>query len=198
MDNQPPEQQLRLAFNVPNTLTAIRIVLAGIVPWLLFRGEFLPAGILLLIAASTDGLDGLLARKLGQSSLGGAIFDMVADQILLMPSLVLAIAAGLFSKADSLMPFNPYPYAVLALAGGVAVLVGVGIYFWLHRSRTFEFPTPTLVSKTNYWFCLAPLVVAILGIGPGWLLAALMYCAVISTLLSFYSYLRKGISVLPD
>jgi len=54
------------------------------------------------------------------------------------------------------------------------------------------------VSKANYWFCLAPLVVAVLDIGPDWLLAVLMYCAVISTLLSFYSYLKKGISVLPD
>jgi len=188
---------LRLAPNVPNTVTAVRVVLAGIVPWFLCQGELLVAGILLIIAASTDGLDGLLARRLRQSSLGGAIFDLVADQILLMPSLVLAITAGLFSRTDSLMPFSPYPYAVLTLVGGAAVLGGVGAYFWLRRSRTFEFPTPTLVSKANYWFCLAPLVVAILGIGPDWLLAVLMYCAVISTLLSFYSYLKKGISVLP-
>ena len=53
------------------------------------------------------------------------------------------------------MPLDPYPYAVLTFAGGVAVLVGVGAYFWLRRSRTFEFPTPTLVSKANYWFRLA-------------------------------------------
>jgi len=197
MDYQPSAKQFRLALNAPNSVTAVRVLLAGIIPWLLSQGEFLAAGILLLIAASTDGLDGLLARRLGQSSLGGAIFDLVADQILLMPSLVLAIVVGLFSRTNNLMPFNPYPYAVLALVGGVAVLAGVGAYFWLLRSRTFEFPTPTLMSKANYWFCLAPLVVAVLGVGPDWLLAVLMYCAVISTLLSFYSYLKKGISVLP-
>jgi phosphatidylglycerophosphate synthase len=197
LDNHLAEQQLRLAPNIPNTVTAVRVVLAGIIPWFLCQEEFLIAGILLIIAASTDGLDGLLARKLRQSSLGGAIFDLLADQILLMTSLVLAITARRFSRTDSLMPFSPYPYAVLTLAGGAAVLVGVSAYFWLRRSRTFEFPTPTLVSKVNYWFCLAPLVVAILGIGPDWLLVALMYCAVISTVLSFYSYLKKGISILP-
>ena len=206
MDKQPPEQESRLALNIPNAVTAVRVVLAGIVPWLLCGGEFLLAGILLVIAASTDGLDGLLARRLGQSSLGGALFDLLADQILLMPSLVLAIAAGLFSRTDGLMPFNPYPYAVLVLAGGVAVLGGVGAYFWLRRTRTFEFPTPTLASKANYWFCLAPLVLAIfygaLDVGPdsatglNILLAVLMYCAIMSTLLSFYSYLKKGVSVL--
>lgn len=192
------EQELTLVLNVPNIVTAMRVVLAGIIAWLLCQGEFLVAGILILVAASTDGLDGLLARRLGQSSLGGSLFDLVADEILFMPSLILAIAAGLFSRTDSLMPFNPYPYAVLALAGGVAVLAGVGTYLWKRRSRSFEFPTPTGVAKINFWFWLAPLVVAVFGVGPDWLLAVLMYCAIISTLLTFYSYLKKGSYVFTD
>ena len=192
------EQELTLVLNVPNIVTAMRVVLAGIIAWLLCQGEFLVAGILILVAASTDGLDGLLARRLGQSSLGGSLFDLVADEILFMPSLILAIAAGLFSRTDSLMPFNPYPYAVLALAGGIAVLAGVGTYLWKRRSRSFEFPTPTGVAKINFWFWLAPLVVAVFGVGPDWLLAVLMYCAIISTLLTFYSYLKKGSYVFTD
>jgi cardiolipin synthase len=198
MDNQAPVEELRLTLNVPNIITALRVVMAGIIAWLLWQGEFLAAGILILIAASTDGLDGLLARRLGQSSLGGSLFDLVADEMLFMPSLILAIAAGLFSRADNLMPFNPYPYAVLALAGGVAVLAGVGTYLWKRRSRTLEFPTPTGVAKVNFWFWLAPLVVAVFGIGPDWVLAALMYLAIISTLLTFYSYLKKGSYVFTD
>ncbi len=192
MDNQAPKDELRLAFNIPNTVTAVRVALAGIIAWLLWQGEYLPAGILILIAGSTDGLDGLLARRFGQSSLGGALSDLVADEILFMPNLILAIAAGLFSRVDSLMPVNPYLYAVPALTGGVAVLAGVGTYLWKRRSRTFEFPTPTGVAKVNFWFWLAPLVVAVLGIGPDWVLAALMYLAIISTVLTFYSYLKKG------
>lgn len=198
MDNQAPKEELRLAFNIPNTVTAVRVVLAGIIAWLLWQGEYLAAGILLLIAAGTDGLDGFLARRLGQSSLAGSLFDLVADEILFMPSLILAISAGLFSRSDSLMPFNPYPYAVPALAGGVAVLVGVGTYLWKRRSRTLEFPTPTGVAKVNFWFWLAPLLVAVFGIGPDWVLAALMYLAIISTVLTFYSYLKKGSYVFTD
>ena len=198
MDNQAAEKELRLSLNVPNIITAVRVVLAGIIAWLLWQGEFLAAGILILIAAATDGLDGLLARRLGQSSLGGSIFDLVADEILFMPSLILAIIVGLFSRADNLMPFNPYPYAVLALAGGVAVLAGVGTYLWKRRSRTLEFPTPTGVAKVNFWFWLAPLVVAVFGIGPDWVLAVLMYLAIISTILTFYSYLKKGSYVFTD
>jgi cardiolipin synthase len=197
-DKQASENELRLSLNVPNIITAVRVVLAGIIAWLLWQGEFFAAGVLIVIAAATDGLDGLLARRLGQSSLGGSIFDLVADQLLFMPSLILAAAAGLFSKADGLMPFNPYPYVVLALAGGVAVLAGVGTFLWKRRTRALEFPTPTGVAKVNFWFWLAPLVVAVFGIGPGWVLAVLMYLAIISTVLTFYSYLKKGSYVFTD
>jgi cardiolipin synthase len=197
-DIKAPKEELRLALNVPNVITTVRVVMAGIICWLLFRGEFLAAGILIVIAAATDGLDGLMARRLGQSSLGGSIFDMVADELLFMPSLILAIIAGLFSRTDGMMPLNPYPYAVLALAGGVAVFAGIGSYLWKRRSRAMEFPTPTGIAKVNFWFWLAPLVVAVFGIGPDWLLAVLMYLAIVSTILTFYSYLKKGSYVFTD
>jgi phosphatidylglycerophosphate synthase len=195
---QASENELRLSLNVPNILTAVRVVMAGVIAWLLWQGEFFAAGTLIVIAAATDGLDGLLARRLGQSSLGGSLFDLVADQLLFMPSLILATAVGLFSKADGLLPFNPYPYVVFALAGGVTVLAGVGTFIWKRRTRALEFPSPTGIAKLNFWFWLAPLVIAVFGIGPGWLLAVLMYLAIISTALSFYSYLKKGSYVFTD
>jgi len=196
--NQTLNPELTFDINVPNIITTIRVVMAGFVAWLLFQGDFLAAGILIVIAACTDGLDGLFARRLKQSSLGGSIFDMVADQLLFMPSLILAIIAGLFSRADGMMPLNPYPYAVLALAGGVAVFAGIGSYLWKRRSRAMEFPTPTGIAKINFWFWLAPLVIAVFGIGPDWLLAVLMYLAIVSTILTFYSYLKKGGYVFTD
>jgi phosphatidylglycerophosphate synthase len=196
--SQPLNPELTFDINVPNIITAIRVVMAGFVAWLLLQGDFLAAGILIVIAACTDGLDGLFARRLKQSSLGGSIFDMVADQLLFMPSLILAIIAGLFARADSMMPLNPYPYAVLALAGGVAVFAGIGSYLWKRRTRAMEFPTPTGIAKINFWFWLAPLVIAVFGIGPDWLLAVLMYLAIVSTILTFYSYLKKGSYVFTD
>ena len=197
----PSAQDLKFSLNVPNALTSVRVFLAIPIALLLNQGSensILLAGILLVIAAITDWLDGFLARRLGQSSLAGSIFDIVADQILFMPSLILAIAAGVFSRTDALMPFNPYPYAIPALAGGVTVLAGIGIYLWKRRSRAFEFPTPTGVAKVNFWFWLAPLIVAIFKVGPDMLLAVLMYLAIISTVLTFYSYLKKGGYVFTD
>jgi phosphatidylglycerophosphate synthase len=196
--NQPLNPELTFEVNVPNIITTIRVVMAGFAAWLLFQHEFLAAGIIIVIAACTDGLDGLSARRLKQSSLVGSIFDMVADQLLFMPCLILAIIAGVFSRADGMMPFNPYPYAIPALAGGVAVFAGIGSYLWKRRKQAMEFPTPTGIAKINFWFWLAPLVIAVFGIGPGWLLAALMYVAIVSTILTFYSYLKKGGYVFTD
>jgi hypothetical protein len=96
------------------------------------------------------------------------------------------------------MPLNPYLYAGPALLGGVFVLTGIGMYLWKRRTRRIEFPTPTKVAKYNFLFWLAPLMVAILGVGPGWLLAVLMYISIITTAATFYSYLKKGSYVFTD
>ena len=142
-------------------------------------------------------LDG--AREIGFTVISLS-FSLIAVFILLlfMPGLILAIRAGLFARTDGLMPLNPYLYAVPALAGGVAVLAGVAIYLWKRRTRVFDFPSPPPVAKANYWFWLSPLVIAVLGIGPDMLLAVLMYLALISTILTFYSYLKKGSYVFTD
>ena len=189
------------SYNVPNTLTLLRIALAGVIAWLLFRhtaNGTIAAGVILIIASLTDMLDGLAARRLGQSTLFGSMFDMTADQIMFMPSLLLAVRAGLFEKAASFMPLNPYLYAGPALLGGVFVLSGIGTYLWKRRTRSFDFPTPTKVAKYNFLFWLSPLIIAILGIGPGWFLATLMYFSIISTIATFYSYLKKGSYVFTD
>jgi len=100
------EQVLSLSFNVPNTISAVRIVLAAVIAWLLIQGEaagIMTAGILLIVAWATDGLDGFLARRLGQATLAGALFDLVADRLLMTPILILSIAEGLWWRTSSLV-----------------------------------------------------------------------------------------------
>ena len=173
----------------------MRVGIAVLVIWLLSGGgaaEIILAGVLLVIGWFTDGLDGFLARRLGQSSLAGALFDLIADRILLTPALILSIAKGLWDRTAGLMLFNPYPYAVIVIAGDLTVLAGVFIFIWKCRNRTMEFPAPTQIAKITYSVQMLTLVVGILGIGPDMLLAVLMYLSIIFTLLSFYSYLGKG------
>jgi len=193
--SNPTGQALSLRFNATNVVTTTRIVLAIPIAWLLRQGgtvEILWAGILLIIAWGTDGLDGFLARRLRQSSVAGALFDLIADRILIVPALILSIAVGLWSPAAILMPFNPYPYVVIVIAGDLTILAGIFAFIWKQRTRAIEFPAPTQIAKITYSLQMLTVVVSVLGIGSGILLAALMYLAIIFTLLSFYSYLRKG------
>jgi phosphatidylglycerophosphate synthase len=194
-------QRLAVSVNVPNALTLTRLVLSGVICYLLAAGGhngYLAAGILLVVASLTDTLDGQMARRLGQSTLFGSLFDMIADQLLFMPAVILAVWDGLFDKTGSYMPLNPYLYAGSALLGGVFVLVGIAMFLWKRRTRAIEFPTPTKVAKYNFLWWLLPLILAILDVGPGWLLAGLMYISIISTVATFYSYLKKGGYVFTD
>jgi phosphatidylglycerophosphate synthase len=195
------EPQIKIKLNVPNIITTSRIIMTGIIVALLALGsetQILAAGIILIIAALTDFLDGNLARRMKQESRFGSLYDMIADQILFMPTLVLAIIAGCFARTDGLVFWNPYLYAVPALLGGVVAMTGIVVYLIKRRKKDFEFPTPTKIAKLNYWFWLVPLILAILNIGPDILLAILMYMALVSTILTFYSYLKKGSYVFTD
>lgn len=190
-----------LVWNVPNTITGIRVLLAAGIAYLLYQGHpggIITAGMLLLVAASTDALDGFLSRRLKQTTAGGALFDLVADELLFMPALILAVRAGLFARVDGLVVLNPYLYVLRAFAGGASVLAGVAFFPWKRRRRVIDFPSPPVIAKLNYWFWLAPLLVAVMNIGPDILLAVLMYMAFVSTMLTFYAYLKKGGYVFTD
>ena len=188
-------QTLVWRFNVPNAVTMVRVALAVVIAWLLIQGGaegVILVGILLVVAWATDALDGFLARRLGQSTLAGALFDMVADRLLMTPVLLLSVASGLWSRTAALMPFNPYPYVVLVVAADLTLLAGIFTFMWKRRSRAIEFPVPTQITRITYSIQMPTLLVGVLGIGPDVFLAALMYLTIIFTLLASYSYLKKG------
>jgi len=73
-------------WNVPNTLTVVRIFLAPVLVVVLlteFPGkEFWGLGIFLL-AAATDILDGIIARRTNRITVTGAMLDPIADKLLM-------------------------------------------------------------------------------------------------------------------
>lgn len=193
--NNSTEQSLSWSFNAPNAVTIARIALTIVIAWLLLQGgttEILLAGIFLIAGWISDGLDGFLARRMGQSTLAGALFDLIADRVLMTPILILAITGGLWLRTDGLMPFNPYPYAITVVAADLTVVAGVFTYIWKRRRRAILFPAPTLIARITYSIQMSTLVIGVLGIGPDVLLAIFMYLAIIFTLVASYSYLKKG------
>lgn len=68
---------------LPNALTGLRLVLAPLLPVLLWWGHFEAALWLALAAGLSDALDGLLAKRFGWQSRLGSLLDPVADKLML-------------------------------------------------------------------------------------------------------------------
>ena len=81
-------------YNVPNTLTAIRFVMAIAVMVLIPLGEYLVANVVFLIAASTDWMDGYWARKYNQVTKFGRIFDPFVDKIIVCGSFIALVGVA--------------------------------------------------------------------------------------------------------
>ena len=83
----------------PNLITAARIALVPIVLWLILGfwesdlGRF-SALVLLVLAASTDGIDGAIARKRNLVTNLGKLLDPIADKALLSGSLIALSIVG--------------------------------------------------------------------------------------------------------
>ncbi|MDZ4849478.1 MAG: CDP-diacylglycerol--glycerol-3-phosphate 3-phosphatidyltransferase [Pirellulaceae bacterium] len=75
-------------YNVPNALSAARLVLAIVVCVLIELRCFFPALICFVIAASTDFLDGWWARKYNQITKLGRILDPFVDKTIICGAMI--------------------------------------------------------------------------------------------------------------
>ena len=184
-----------LRLTIPNLITALRIVFTLIVVYLLLSGHGAAAwavGVFLILAWATDYLDGYLARRLKMASLAGGLFDLVADRLLMISILIITLVQGYWNRTADLMPLNPYPYAVPVLAADFILLLGILLFLIKRRKKSLEFPTPPYVARFTFSVQMAALAAGVLRFGPDWLLAGLMYLALLFTLISSYIYLKIG------
>ena len=80
---QPATIAEQRVLTLPNLVTLIRLACLPLFLWLLFGQENRAAAAGLLAAlGATDWIDGYLARRLGQTSELGKVFDPVADRLL--------------------------------------------------------------------------------------------------------------------
>jgi CDP-diacylglycerol--glycerol-3-phosphate 3-phosphatidyltransferase len=70
-------------WNVPNQITAARLVLSIVVFVLIAMHQYVAANVCFIIAASTDWIDGYWARKYNQVTQLGRIFDPFVDKIII-------------------------------------------------------------------------------------------------------------------
>jgi CDP-diacylglycerol--glycerol-3-phosphate 3-phosphatidyltransferase len=96
MNTSIPGASPKPHFNLPNTLTWLRILMipgVAILFYLPFWWAHPAAGVGFALAGITDSLDGYFARKLGLTSRLGAFLDPVADKLIVAAALVLIVSA---------------------------------------------------------------------------------------------------------
>lgn len=86
------ERKKNPILNVPNVLTAARLALAIVVFVLVPLHCFRSAFVVFVVAAATDWVDGYWARRFGQVTQVGRMFDPFVDKIIICGAFILLAA----------------------------------------------------------------------------------------------------------
>lgn len=106
--------------------------------------------VIFMLAAVTDGIDGLLARKLGCQTALGAVLDPLADKLLV----VSLFAIFTFKN------FIPYWFAAIVIVRELILLSGAAFYRFMFGPVIF---VPTMLSKINTCLLLLLLLLSLLN-----------------------------------
>jgi len=121
------KETLRKNFNVPNTLTMIRMLLIPVYIVLFVDGRKYPALAVFLAASLTDLLDGMIARRYNQITDFGKLMDPLADKLMIL-TVMFSMAIG-----NNVIPAVVPWVAVGILLGKELVLMAGGLLM-LHRN----------------------------------------------------------------
>jgi CDP-diacylglycerol---glycerol-3-phosphate 3-phosphatidyltransferase len=102
----------------PNTITVAGVALQALVAYAIVEARLLLAGVLAIVAAVADTLDGAVAKALGRRDKFGALLDSTADR--LSDALFFAPVAWLYGVAPDPARRDQGWVAALALAALVA------------------------------------------------------------------------------
>jgi cardiolipin synthase len=128
--------KLSQVFTAPNQLTLLRMIFVPFIVIHLLDGHYLWAMIIFVVAGFSDGLDGLLARRLHQQTLLGQYLDPIADKLLLSTMfLVLSILHKI-----------PWKFTVLVFSRDISILSASAVLFAIAGLRDFR---PSIFGKAN-------------------------------------------------
>jgi len=128
--------KLSQLWTAPNQLTLLRMLFLPFIVISLVDERYTLAMILFVLAGISDGLDGLLARRLHQQTLLGQYLDPIADKLLLS---TLFLVLSILHKI-------PWKYTVLVFGRDIAILVTSAVLYTIAGLRNFS---PSIFGKAN-------------------------------------------------
>jgi len=165
--------------NLPNFITALRILLVFPTAWYLWEAQYAEAFVLMIVTGLSDALDGYLARRFNATSELGAMLDPLADKFLVASVFVVFTLQG----------HIPMWVAVIVLGRDFTILVGAMVYKMLYEAVEIA---PTFLSKSNTAIQIVTLCLVLASLLPfGWVTQlaawAVMPCFYILAVLGFGS-----------
>jgi cardiolipin synthase (CMP-forming) len=126
-------------WTVPNQITLLRLGFLPIFLILISYEHYRWALAVLVVAGLSDGIDGMLARKLNQRSSLGAYLDPIADKLLLSSSFVILA----FKKEIT------WWLTIIVLSRDILILVVAVVIILIWGYRPFP---PSLLGKMTTFF----------------------------------------------
>ena len=128
--------KLSQIFTAPNQLTLLRMIFVPFIVIHLVEGRYTWALVIFVVAGFSDGLDGLIARRLHQQTLLGQYLDPIADKLLL--STVFLVLSILHKIA--------WKYTILVFSRDISILAASAVLFAIAGLRNFR---PSIFGKAN-------------------------------------------------
>lgn len=136
--------------SAPNQLTLLRLVFVPFLITAVMENRFGMALTLFILAGISDGLDGLLARKMNQRTRLGQYLDPIADKLLLSSMfLVLALVHRI-----------PWRITVLVFSRDFGILLVSAVLYMTTSLRDFS---PSAFGKMNTGAQIAAILLVLLG-----------------------------------
>jgi cardiolipin synthase (CMP-forming) len=163
--------------NIPNSLTALRLVLVPVFLIIFFSdlpNSFLIAVLVFLAAGLTDILDGYIARKYNMITKWGSILDPLADKLMSLTVLL------------SLTIKNIIPGWVLLIIGIKEILMIAGAAVMFKRGANISAQVYGKASTALFYVAIIVLEMFSRSLG-----LILIYATVLTALFSLYKYFEN-------
>ncbi len=173
---------LKFVWNIPNTLSLVRLALLPFFAVLFFNDEIYWALAVLLFSGLTDLFDGVIARKCNQITEIGKLLDPFADKITQVTVLVC-----LTVRIPALLP-------LLLICFVKELLQAIGGFLLLSRFEIIR-GSKWFGKVSTFTFYAVMLLVALWETMPDWLFTVLVALVAVTMLFSFFGYMRIFINL---
>jgi cardiolipin synthase len=127
---------LRQLKSAPNQLTLLRLVFIPFIAGAVLESQYGLALALFVLAGLSDGLDGLLARKMNQRTMLGQYLDPIADKLLLSTMFLVLSSTH----------HVPWRITLLVFSRDIGILLVSALLYMTTSLRNFA---PSIFGKAN-------------------------------------------------